>query len=114
MENLFTNQADISVSRPEDIHLPDPPCLRNISFRAVEAQNRVKLNIHVFFRSWDLYAASAMNLYAMARLLEYVGGFLEDVKVGKIYAYSSGAHIYSNSLELVRKVLRAPYNAIPF
>ena len=102
IETPFTNQADISISRPEDIDLPDPPCLRNISFRM---SRDYTLNMHLFFRSWDLYAALAMNLYGLARLQEYVCGFLEGVNIGRLYAYSSGAHIYSSVFDIVKAII---------
>jgi len=103
----LTNQAVIEVGKPEDILLPDPPCLRVITFKNIpdKEQKRYRLNVGVFFRSWELYAGFPTNLGGMALLMEYVAGFLENTSVGNLMFASDGAHVYSYSWEHVKQIL---------
>lgn len=92
----FTNQAVIEISRPEDILLPDPPCLRVISFKIT---NDMKLHQFCYFRSWDIYFGLPSNLGGMAMLLDYITGFLEGVKMGTLSFVSDKAHIYTHNIQ---------------
>lgn len=98
--NGNTNQACISIGDREAICLNDPPCLRTISFKVVKG----KLNMSVFFRSWDLFAALPENLGGLQLLKEYVLSELEDsldVVDGTLFAYSDGLHLYEQYFNLV-------------
>ena len=91
-----TNQAAISIGDSEAVTLDDPPCLRVISFKCVPVgKTLMKLNVSVFFRSWDLVAGFPQNLGGIQLLKEYVLGFISDFCVdGAMFAYSDGLHIY--------------------
>jgi thymidylate synthase len=95
-----SNQACISIGDRDSINLSDPPCLRTISFKIVEG----RLNMSVFFRSWDLFAGLPENLGGMQLLKEYVLSELKDeleVEDGELIAYSDGLHLYDQYFDLV-------------
>ena len=95
-----TNQATICIGNTKTTFLPDPPCLRHISFKIVDG----RLNMSVYFRSWDLYAGLPENLGGLQLLKEYILANIEDslpVIDGKIIAFSDGLHIYSQYFDLV-------------
>lgn len=105
--NGNTNQATISVGDKDSINLSDPPCLRLIDFKVVNG----KLNMSIFFRSWDLVAGFPENVGGLQLLKEYVLGHLSiysspigQCKDGEIICYSSGLHIYEHFFELVNKL----------
>jgi thymidylate synthase len=98
--NGNTNQATICIGDAGTTFLSDPPCLRVISFKVVDG----KLNMTVYFRSWDLYAGFPENLGGLQLLKEYVLSELEDhfpVRDGSIIAFSDGLHIYSMYFDIV-------------
>lgn len=98
-----TNQATICIGNELTTFLKDPPCLRHISFKVVGR----KLNMCVYFRSWDLYAGLPENLGGLQLLKEEVLRYLnmqpsmEDIEDGQIIAFSDGLHIYDQYFELV-------------
>ena len=93
-----TNQACMNIGGVDNIKMDDPPCLRVVDFKVVEG----KLNVNVFFRSWDLFTGLPENLGGIQLLKEYVSLHLnfphED---GKLIAYSSGAHLYEMYFPIV-------------
>lgn len=93
-----TNQAAITVGEPGSILQNDPPCLRVVTFKVVEG----KLQMGLFFRSWDLFAGLPENLGGLQLLKEYVLTYLEfPVEDGPIVAFSDGLHIYEQYFSLV-------------
>lgn len=103
-ESPATNQAVIEVARPEDVELPDPPCLRLIDFKAVDGE----LEMTVYFRSWDVWAGMPANLAALELLRQYVAveaGF--ELERGSLTAVSSGAHVYDYVVPLLKARLRS-------
>lgn len=90
----ITNQACISISKPEDIFLTDPPCLRNIHFKVIE----VKLDMWLDWRSWDLYAGMPENLGGLSFLQVMVAEAV-GAKVGMMRAVSDGLHLYDYQIE---------------
>jgi thymidylate synthase len=88
-----TNQATIEVGRPSDVTLNDPPCLRTISWKVIENK---KLQISVFFRSWDCVNGLPFNLGGLQLLNELVAGSA-GLKPGPMVAYSDGIHVYDMS-----------------
>jgi len=96
-----TNQATICIGNIETTFLDDPPCLRSISFKVVNG----KLNMTVYFRSWDLYAGLPENLGGLQRLKEIVLEYLLDaglrVEDGRIIAFSDGLHLYDQYFQIV-------------
>lgn len=86
-----SNQATITVGEPNSVYQEDPPCLRSISFKVVNG----KLNMSVYFRSWDLYSGFPENLGGLQMLKEYVLMCLDfDVEDGEIISFSDGLHLY--------------------
>jgi len=95
-----TNQATICIGNTNTTFLADPPCLRSISFKVVNG----RLNMSVYFRSWDLYAGLPENLGGLQLLKELVLSQGEDVfpiTDGSIIAYSDGLHLYEQYFSLV-------------
>lgn len=84
-----TNQAIIEIARPEDIELPDPPCLRLIDCRVKDGF----LHFIVYFRSWDLWAGLPTNLGGIDLLKQYMAGEL-GIESGSMLIQSKGAHVY--------------------
>lgn len=96
--NGNTNQATICIGNINTTFLDDPPCLRSISFKIVDG----KLNVVVYFRSWDLYTAFPENLGGIQILKEMVISELKfPVEDGKIIAFSDGLHLYEQYFDLV-------------
>lgn len=89
MSTPHTNQACISVAKPDDVLLEDPPCLRSLAWNIVDG----KLQMTSYWRSWDLYTGLPTNLGGLQLLNEYVSGFA-DIPAGPQWAVSNGAHLY--------------------
>jgi thymidylate synthase len=93
-----TNQATITIGDADSVNLPHPPCLKVIDFKVVAG----KLNMSVFFRSWDLFVGLPENLGGLQLLKEYVLGHLEFPCVdGSIISYSDGLHIYEQYFDKI-------------
>lgn len=92
-----TNQACMAVSKPTNIYLKDPPCLRQIDTRISDG----KLHFVVYFRSWDLFNGLPANLGAIQLLKEYMAGEV-GVEDGEIIASSKGLHLYDYVWELAK------------
>ncbi len=105
-----TNQATINVGDNTCTKMSDPPCLRVMSFKAVDGI----LRSSVFFRSWDLVCGMPENLWGFQRVKEYVlamvNSGLEDegsdirLQDGEMIAYSDGLHIYSQYFDIVKSL----------
>ncbi len=98
-----TNQATIAVGNENSVYLSDPPCLRTIDFKVVNG----KLNMSLYFRSWDFVVGLPENLGGLQLAKEYVLMYLKqyfDVEDGEIIAYSSGSHIYSMYFDIVNQL----------
>lgn len=78
-----------------------PPCLRCIHWTVIDG----KLNINLFWRSWDLFAGMPENLGGLQLLNEYVAMEI-GCEPGSIVAHSSGAHVYGYQMEAIRAYLR--------
>lgn len=101
-----TNQCSMSVAEPYDIHLSDPPCLREIDCRIVApdglGQSEVPaLHFVVYFRSWDLWGGFPANLAAIRLMQEYMAECI-GVEAGEIIACSKGLHIYDHVWDLAK------------
>ncbi len=96
-----TNQATIAIGDSGSIFLESPPCLRTISFKVLPG-NPPKLQMSVFFRSWDLFTGLPENLGGLQLFKEFVLMHLEfEVEDGSLVAYSDGLHIYEQYFDLV-------------
>lgn len=89
-----SNQACMTIAQPSDIHLTDPPCLRQIDCRIYEeGPDANKLHFMIYFRSWDLWGGFPANLAAIAHLQEHMA--LEiGVEPGEFICASKGIHLY--------------------
>jgi len=97
-ETPGTNQAVISISRPEDILLCDPPCLRELDWKVTGEG----LWLSSYWRSWDIHGALPVNLGGLQLLNEMIAEWA-GLECGPMVAYSAGAHIYDHAWGLVRK-----------
>jgi thymidylate synthase len=101
-----SNQECISVSRPDDIGLSDPPCLRSIDTRIVAPDGLKEgeepaLHFFPYFRSWDLWGGFPANLAAIRMMQEYMAECI-GVAAGEIICSSKGLHIYDHAWDVAR------------
>lgn len=108
LENLkrfpYNNQIIFEIGKPNDIFISDPPCLRLIDVKVNKDRG---INLHCYFRSWELWAGFPTNLAAIEMLRQYLShecGF--EMEKGKLFAYSSGLHIYGENVKNVQAVLK--------
>ena len=105
----ITNQATIEIAKPEDSCTVDPPCLRLVSFKVIpdfDSGGRFlhlgsRLDMHVYLRSWDLYAGMPENLGGLSLLQQMVSDYI-GIPVGRMFAYSDGLHLYKYQKELAK------------
>jgi thymidylate synthase len=101
--NGATNQATIAIGDSSTTFLDDPPCLRSISFKVVDG----RLQMSLFFRSWDLFAGMPENLGGLQLLKEDVLSEIQPyfpVTDGPIVAYSDGLHLYEQYNDIVDRL----------
>jgi thymidylate synthase len=96
-----SNQCTISVAKPEDIFLPDPPCLRSIDFRvypeeALRPGEVQALHMKLDWRSWDLWAGLPSNLAALRLLQEDMAAAM-GIEAGELFAVCKGLHAYEDA-----------------
>ncbi|MBI5418433.1 thymidylate synthase [Candidatus Poribacteria bacterium] len=96
-QGFGTNQAIMEIGQPQDIDLPDPPCLRLIDTRVRYG----KLHFIVYFRSWDLWGGFPANLAGIQLMKEYMASEI-GVEDGEIIAASKGLHLYEYTWDLAR------------
>jgi thymidylate synthase len=88
------------------IHLKDPPCLREIDTRifSVEALHEgeeAALHFIIYFRSWDLWNGFPANLAAI-RLMQEDMAYRIGVEAGEMIVSSKGLHIYDHAWNLAK------------
>ena len=104
--NHGTNQCSMSVAKPADIHLSDPPCLREIDCRIIAPDGlhegeEPALHFIVYFRSWDLWGGFSANLAAIRLMQEYMAKEI-GVEAGEIIAASKGLHLYDHTWDIAK------------
>jgi len=77
------------------------PCLRGIDTKIIEDNGKHYLSLHVYFRSWDLFAGFPENMGGMVMLMEYMANELE-VEVGSLYFSAMKLHCYDFQLDAVK------------
>ncbi len=97
-----TRQALVAISRPWDIHLKEPACLRCYCFHAYDEKT---LGLSLFMRSNDAFGATHANQYSYARLAEFAAMNTGFEKV-RITLLSANMHIYGDSWKAVHEMLR--------
>ncbi|MHC1603460.1 MAG: thymidylate synthase, partial [Candidatus Syntropharchaeales archaeon] len=101
-EDRWTRRAFVTISRPWDVMLDEPACLRSYVFQAIDDET---LGLTLFMRSNDAYGATHANQYGFARLLWWVAretGF----KKCRMTLLSCNMHIYGDSWDAVGNLLR--------
>lgn len=101
-----SNQECIAVARPEDIDLPDPPCLRQIDTRIMAPDGRKEgepnqLHFFPYFRSWDLWGGFPSNMAAMVLMQQWMAQQI-GVEPGEIICTSKGLHIYDHAWDVAK------------
>lgn len=101
-----SNQECMTVARPEDLKLADPPCLRQIDIRIVTKDGlregeSFALHFIVYFRSNDLWNAFPINLASIRLLQEYMAECI-GVEAGEIVYASKGLHLYDFSFDVAK------------
>lgn len=106
------NQACITIAQPSDIHLSDPPCLRQIDcriyprteedrYRSYPQMDEAQLHFCIYFRSWDLWGGLPPNLAAVVHLQQYMADEI-GVEPGELIAASKGLHLYDHFWRLAQ------------
>jgi thymidylate synthase len=101
-----SNQCTIAIAKPEDILLPDPPCLRELDFRvypeaALSEHEEQALHMTAYFRSWDLWGGFPSNLAALRLLQEDMAAAM-GIPAGEIIGISKGLHLYEQSWDVAK------------
>jgi thymidylate synthase len=84
-----TNQMVLQIAQPNDLLLPDPPCLRHVDTRIQDN----KLHFFIYFRSWDAWGGFPANLAGLSMLQEYMASEI-GVEPGEFVCSSKGLHLY--------------------
>lgn len=106
------NQACMTVAQPSDIHLSDPPCLRQIDCRIYPhtedsrtttygETDEGQLHFIIYFRSWDLWGGFPANLAALVYLQHHMATEI-GVSPGEFICASKGLHLYDMYWELAK------------
>jgi len=88
------NHCCVEISKGDDLLLKHAPCLRLISFKIVNG----KLNVTVFFRSWDFWSGFPTNLGGIQLLNEYVASEI-GIETGTMFVLSDGLHVYTHNVK---------------
>ena len=97
-----SSRKELSITWNPEIDLGSDqsvPCMILIDFKLRDN----KLNATIYMRSWDTGSAAPANLYAFAKLLEYVAGEVKAV-VGFLTVICSAAHIYQEDIGDARRI----------
>jgi thymidylate synthase (methanogen type) len=95
-EKPSSRQVCLTVARPADLSLPDPPCLRLVDLKIYKGA----LTLTAFFRSWDVFGAANTNLMGLNDMQRWVAKELE-IKEGNLQVTSPNAHIYPHAYKIV-------------
>jgi len=90
------NHCYIEIGNGTDLLLSHQSCLKGLDFKIVND----KLNMSVYFRSNDLWAAWPVNIGGLQLLNEYIAQEL-GITTGSLFYASSGLHIYSMYFPMV-------------
>jgi len=77
----------------EDMNSDSVPCMNLLDFKI----RNERLHLTAYFRSHDVYAAYPANIFALARLMEYVIAQIDGgrkIRIGTLNVVSNKAHIY--------------------
>jgi hypothetical protein len=112
-EDWLTRRA-IATTRlpPVDAYInEDQPCLGELHFRAIEDETddkdprkrRLRLGMHINYRSWDAGKAFGDNLIALTMIQQKVAVDLQDktqreVVCGQVYCVGNSFHLYGQDI----------------
>jgi len=104
--NPGTNQCSMSIAMPNDIHLKDPPCLREIDCRIIAPDGlhegeEPALHFFIYFRSWDLWGGFPANLAGLRLMQEFMAGQI-GVEAGEMVVAAKGLHIYDHAWDIAK------------
>ena len=91
------NHCCLTIAMGGDLNLKHAPCLRLLDLKMVNG----KLNMTLYFRSWDLYTGFPTNMGGLQLLNEYISSEV-GCDPGSLFAVSSGLHIYSMYLDMCK------------
>lgn len=95
------NHCTLNIPLGTDLRLKHAPCLRLVDFKIVNG----KLDITVYFRSWDLWSGFPTNLGGFQIFNEYVAEEI-GISTGKMFTASAGLHLYEMYFDIVKQRLR--------
>jgi len=107
IDHPHSNQLVLQIAEPDDVLLEDPPCLRQIQFKVINNT----LELHITFRSNDLWCGFPANMASLALLQKYISMCCPDLKPGRFVYYSSGLHLYEHNFDTanIRLAKDVPY-----
>lgn len=100
-ENKHTRKAAVNISRPWDLTLREPACLRAYVLQTLDDET---LGMTLFMRSNDAYGATHANQYGFARLAEFVANHTGFERV-HLTLLSANMHIYGDSWEEMERMM---------
>ncbi|MCL4393479.1 MAG: thymidylate synthase [Chloroflexi bacterium] len=80
----------------------DPPCLNVVQARVRDD----RLFLTAYFRSHDIFRAWLTNAFGLRRLQQEIAGRLSDCMLGDLVIVSQSAHIYADSWDAARAIVR--------
>lgn len=107
----YSRRAAITIRRPDDLDMDDPPCLQLIQFLV----NNGKLDCFVTFRSNDALKAFFMNAFALIDIQRIVAEVL-GLPVGKYVHTANSFHAYESDWprlkEFYRRIREDSYHSL--
>jgi hypothetical protein len=91
--NPLSTRAVAVIRRPDDLLMPEPPCLTSLTFQI----RNEKLKMFADFRSNDAFNAAAENDIALVTLQADMAKKL-DVKVGSFTKIAKSFHVYDRDV----------------
>ena len=85
-----------------DAGTPDPPCLNLIQARVRGGQ----LHLTAYFRSHDMFRAWLTNAFGLLQLQAQLVTRVGDCTLGELVIVSHSAHIYADSWDAAREIVR--------
>ena len=107
IETRLTSNRDQSITWDvgEDLWSSSPPCLQRIQIRYIP---KGKVDIHLTWRSRDLYAAWQSNVICLIDMLNREVIKPNNCEIVRIIDFSDSLHIYKTDIEEAKKVMLVP------
>ena len=101
-----SRRAVVTIRRPEDIYLDDPPCLTLIQYII----NNNMLDCYVTFRSNDAVKAFYMNAFALIHIQEVIANIL-NCRVGRYIHTANSFHAYERDWDQLNEFAQKYHQA---